>query len=142
MIWHLFLWNCCTKLFARQLKRCFYIHTLVTHHRLIITAQSICGIFLLPFAAFSRKLWQTFAFNILTSYDVTIPGKDSQITWIVATHLPNMHTDFKIYSCTGTVFFNANRKFNTKFGLSWYKWRHVLLKSSLHVYTLPLLIFL
>ena len=112
-------------------------------HRLSIIVQSISRIFFIKFDAFSHKLLYTFGLDKLTSYDVTIPGGDSKITWKLPTILHNIHTKFKVYSFSGTVFFNANSKFKIKIGLSMYKWRHVLLKSSVHVYSsiVHLLIF-
>ena len=53
----------------------------INHRRLIIIAQSISCIFLVKFAALSRKLLHTFDFNKLAWYDVTVPGNDSKITW-------------------------------------------------------------
>ena len=67
--------------------------------------QSIPCSILIKFDATSRKLLHTFGFNKLTPYEVTIPGSDSQIQWKEATSLPNIPTNFKLYSCTGTVFF-------------------------------------
>ena len=76
----------------------------INHRRLIIIAQSISCIFLVKFAALSRKLLHTFDFNKLAWYDVTVPGNDSKITWKLPTNLPNIHTNFKLHSCSGTVF--------------------------------------
>ena len=90
---------------VRQLQSRFYIHTFVSGHTLITIAQSISCIFLLIFAAISRKLLHSFVFKKLTSYDVTIPGSDSKISWKLDTYLPNIHTKLKLYGCSETVFF-------------------------------------
>ena len=86
---------------------------LFNHPMLINVAQTISCMFLIKFSAISRKLLTTFAFNKLSSYDGIIPGTDSKISWKLPISLPNTHTKFKHYSCSGTVFILINR------------WRHI-----------------
>ena len=102
---------------GHQLQGSFYLYTFLNHRRLSIIVQSISRIFLIKFDAISRKLLHTFGFNKLSWYDVTIPGSDSKISWKLADHLPNIHANFKHYSCAGTVFFNTYSKFKIKIGL-------------------------
>ena len=79
-----------------------------TQPRLINIAQSIYCMFFIKFSAISSKLLTTFVFNKLSSYDVTIPGTDSKITWKLPISLPNISTKFKHYRCSGTVFILTN----------------------------------
>ena len=83
----------------------FYIHIFANHPRLLIIVQSISRIFFIKFTTINRKLLHTFGFDKLPLYAVTIPGNDSQITWKWTTIHPNIHTKFKVYSCSRTVFF-------------------------------------
>ena len=89
----------------RQSQMGFYIHTLATHLRLFIIVQSIYPMFFVTFTTPNRKLLYTFVFDKMPSYDVTIPGSDSEITWKLPTNLLHIHTKYKVYSCRGTVFF-------------------------------------
>ena len=89
----------------RQLQMRFYIHTFANPLRLFTIVQSISRIFFIKFITINRKLLHTFGFDKLPLYDVTIPSNDSQITWKLPTILPNIHTKFKVYSCSRTLIF-------------------------------------
>ena len=83
------------------LQRRLSLHTFVNRHRLFTIVQSICCIFLIQFSATSRKLLHTFGFNTLHSFDVTISGSDSKITWKLPTPLLNIHTKYKLFNPLG-----------------------------------------
>ena len=90
--------------------------------KMFTIVQSIPCIFFIKFDSISRKLLHTFVFNKLSSYDVTIPGSESKITWKLPTILPNIHThNLKFIAVAEQCFFNANSKLKIKIGILWYK---------------------
>ena len=100
-----------------QLKKRFYIHTLVTCLWLINIAPFYLRYIFFTICSSQSQVMTHFRFQQI---DLTIPGRDSKVSWKLAILLPNIHTKLKLYSCSGTVFFNANTKFITQTGLSMY----------------------
>ena len=70
------------------------MYTLDSGHMLLTIAQSIPHILVLQFGKRNRELLCTFIFKKLAYYDVIIPGRDSEIHWLMPNDATKQHTNF------------------------------------------------
>ena len=83
------------------------MHTLVSGRTLLIIGQSISRVFVLQFGTRNHDLLRTFVFQKRASYDVTIPGRGSQIHWQMPIDTTKLQAKIQVDSINITMFFYA-----------------------------------
>ena len=79
------------------------IHTFFNDHPLITFDQSTSRVFLVQFGESGREILHTSVFNKLAFYDVTIPGRESEIHLKMPIDAIKAQTKFQVDSVSITM---------------------------------------